>query len=121
MRRVVPVLTALAVIVAFSAVPLLAQPKDEVVFDAKMGKVTFQHKAHVDRKVECKTCHHKDDAGKEQACRTCHKETDTAGGAPAIKLAVHGKDQKSGLCITCHSKPENEKAPKKCTECHKKG
>lgn len=120
MKRFFAVFGALAVVLAWSAGPLFAEAKDQVVFETKMGKVTFMHKAHVDRKVECKTCHHKDDAGKEQACGTCHKATDTAGGAPKLQTAVHGKDNKSGRCLDCHLKDANKKAPTKCTDCHKK-
>lgn len=120
MKRLLGVFGALGLVLACSGSPVLGEAKDQVVFETKMGKVTFQHKAHVDRKVECKTCHHKDDAGKEQACKTCHKEADTAGGAPALKTAVHGKDNKSGKCLACHNQDANKKAPTKCTDCHKK-
>lgn len=118
MKRLMSVVVGFAVACVFYAAPLLAGAPDQAEFQTPMGKVTFKHKAHVDRKVECKTCHHKDEAGKEQACKTCHQKADTAGGAPSKKIAVHGKDNKSGTCLGCHMK--DAKAPQKCPDCHKK-
>jgi hypothetical protein len=68
---------------------------DTVVFPAKNGNVTFNHKAHA-AKLECKLCH--------------------GAGAPA-KIAID-KDKAHTLCKGCHA--DKKAGPTKCGECHKK-
>ncbi len=58
MRPVVAFLLTLTVFVALSAIA--AKAPDKIVFETKMGNVTFNHKAHVDRAGgKCETCHDK--------------------------------------------------------------
>jgi opacity protein-like surface antigen len=72
-----------------------AMAADTVVFPAKNGNVTFDHKAHQGR----------------VACKACHGE-----GAPS-KIAID-KDTAHKLCKGCHA--DMKKGPTKCGECHKK-
>ena len=117
-------LIVLAVTFAFVAVAFAAA-KDSYTFDAKNGKVTFNHKAHADKvgKGKCNTCHHtaKADGSDAKKCDECHKaeKGDQDGKeVPSIKDAAHKK------CKGCHekevAKDAEKKAPTKCTECHKK-
>ena len=92
--------------------------KDVVTFDVPYGKVTFNHKAHVDMKYECTKCHHTwkkgDTTGK--LCVDCHKAK-AEGKALSAKDALH-KD-----CQGCHKEAEAAKkpaGPTKCTGCHVK-
>ncbi|HJV67068.1 MAG TPA: cytochrome c3 family protein [Geomonas sp.] len=68
---------------------------DTVVFPAKNGNVTFNHKAH-SSKLECKACH--------------------GAGAPS-KIAID-RDKAHALCKGCHT--ERKAGPTKCGDCHKK-
>jgi hypothetical protein len=90
---------AVAAAVVFSAgVAAAADVPATITFEAKQGKVTFQHKAHQERlKGDCTKCH----ATKE-------------GG----KIEGFNKDKAHGLCKKCHE--TEKKGPTKCTECHKK-
>ena len=101
----------------------LTIPKDKevIVFDAKVGNVTFAHKKHADFKIaECTTCHHKylPTDIKMKACHDCHmhkKRTD----APKTKMAFHTR------CTTCHEDSTNNgdatgPVLKKCKLCHVK-
>ncbi len=82
----------------FCAATALAAGPETITLPAKMGNVTFAHKAHQERlKGECTKCH----ATKE-------------GG----KIEGFNKEKAHALCQTCHK--ENKKGPTKCTECHKK-
>jgi hypothetical protein len=92
--------------------------KDVVTFDVPYGKVTFNHKAHVDMKYECTKCHHTwkkgDTTGK--LCVDCHK-TKAEGKTPTAKEAFH-KD-----CKGCHEeakKAGKPAGPTGCTQCHVK-
>ena len=67
---------------------------DTVVFPAKNGNVTFNHKAH-SAKIECKACH--------------------GAGAPA-KIAID-MVKAHDLCKGCHEKKGSHA---KCADCHKK-
>ena len=63
------VLSSLMVTGAFAA-------KDEIVFDASMGKVTFAHKKHSETlKIDCLKCHHTWKQGETSGkkCMECHK------------------------------------------------
>ena len=65
------VLSGLMVTGAFAA-------KDEIVFDAPNGKVTFAHKKHSETlKIDCLKCHHTWKAGETSGkkCTECHKAT----------------------------------------------
>jgi hypothetical protein len=73
----------------------------------------FDHKAHVDAKVECKTCHHKAKDGVANVkCDTCHQKQ-AVDKTPSFKDAFHKN------CKGCHEKAKNPKAPTKCNGCHK--
>lgn len=58
-----------------------AGPPDELVFPARQGAVTFNHKEHVKGNIGCKTCHDRKGGkikglGKEWAhkvCKGCHE------------------------------------------------
>jgi len=106
-------LTLLLVTLALAAgiESLLAQkPPEKVVFQSKMGNVTFDHAAHVKRaNADCKTCHpalfkqsstepinfkanmHKTAEAAKTSCGACH----TPGGASF---------ETKGNCAKCHVK-----------------
>ena len=88
-----------------------AAPPDKVDLSKYKGTksgVQFDHKKHVDGKIDCAKCHHKPDGAKKEAsCGNCHKE----GAAVGVKDAFHKQ------CKDCHSK--GGKGPTKCGECHK--
>jgi hypothetical protein len=70
-------------------------PPIEVVFQTKMGDVTFPHQSHSER-IECKVCHGEG----------------TPGKFPLDKDSAHK------LCRGCHE--EKGAGPTKCPDCHKK-
>jgi c(7)-type cytochrome triheme protein len=100
-------------ILSVAALGVLAQEKKpplKLVFEAKMGNVTFDHAAHVKReKNDCKVCHdklfkqdkaaplnfkagmHKPAEAAKTACGACH----TPGGAAF---------ETKGNCNKCHVK-----------------
>ncbi|MFC1589335.1 cytochrome c3 family protein [Pseudomonadota bacterium] len=101
----------------------LTIPKDKevIVFETRIGGVTFPHKIHADLSItECKTCHHKHEPTdlKVKACHECHmhkKRTE----APKTKTAFHSR------CTTCHEYTiagGQTAGPmlKKCKLCHVK-
>jgi opacity protein-like surface antigen len=83
-----------ATLIVFAASAAMAA--DCVVYPASMGKVTFPHKAHMDKLKNCKLCHE---------------------GKPG---KIEGFDKKSAhkLCIDCHKKMNA--GPTGCKDCHKK-
>lgn len=94
-----------------------ADAPEKVVLQAKMGNVTFPHKAHSETlKITCVTCHHTTKEGQEaEKCSKCHGADPKA---PAVKDAFHK------VCQDCHktkNEKEGKKAPTKCTQCHIKG
>ena len=89
-------LGVVVMLVLFLAVPVIAA--DMVTVKAKMGDVTFNHKAH----------------GEKADCKTCHGDT-TPG-----KFALGGKDAAHKLCAGCHDAKKAGPATNKCMECHKK-
>lgn len=91
MKKIVVVLLLLV----FVAVPVIAA--DMVTLKAKMGDVTFNHKAHSEAN-DCKVCH--------------------GDGTPA-KLTL-GKDPAHKLCGGCHTEKKAGPQATKCMECHKK-
>lgn len=82
------VLTACYATVALAA--------DTMVFKAKNGDVTFNHKAHQGKVTDCKKCHEK---------------------GPG-KIEGFGKDIAHKTCKGCHE--EMKAGPTKCGDCHKK-
>ncbi len=93
--------------------------KDEIVFDAPNGKVTFNHKKHNETlKIDCLKCHHTWKKGETSGkkCLECHK-AGTEGKGVSAKDAFHK------TCKGCHdeSKKANKPAgPTGCTQCHVK-
>jgi hypothetical protein len=92
--------------------------KDVITFDVPYGKVTYNHKKHVDMKYECTKCHHTwkkgETAGK--LCVDCHK-------AKAEGKTLSAKDAFHKDCKGCHeeAKKANKPAgPTGCTKCHVK-
>ena len=85
------------------------KPPAKLVFESKMGKVTFDHAKHAERaKNDCAVCHeklfpqsraplnykaglHKPAEAKKQSCAGCH-----VGGGAAF--------ESKGNCNTCHQK-----------------
>ncbi len=107
-RAVLAILIVTAV--AFAAGTLYAQAPPTTVTlakAAKLGPVTFNHAAHAAMKANA-------------ACTACH--TTEKGGKIKDGMFHPTKPAPSltGGCIDCHKKPENVKAPKTCTGCHKK-
>lgn len=84
----------------------------------KLAPVSFPHSLHVEKqKIECAKCHHKEqDPTQPEQCVKCHPVTGAKEGVPVFKDAYHKQ------CIDCHKEvvAKGNKAPTKCTECHKK-
>jgi c(7)-type cytochrome triheme protein len=114
MKKRTKIILTLAVLVSLClALNLLGQAAtkapDKIVFDAKMGKVTFDHAKHLEReKSDCKVCHdkifpqskaplnfgagmHKPAEAKKASCAACH----IAGGKAF---------ETKGNCNKCHVK-----------------
>lgn len=121
-KRITAVLVGLiavfSIVVALSADGSAKKPNPkQVVFEAKNGKVTYNHEAH-EKRAKCETCHHMMATEKDKvACRSCH--TDKAEGR---RLAA--KDAFHKACKGCHEEQvkadPNSKAPTKCNGCHVK-
>ncbi len=114
---------ALLVAILFAAgmLALAAEiPADKAVikFEAKVGTVTFPHKAHVDSGAKCVDCHHTVKEGQTpQKCGACHDPKEAKGAAPRLVDAMHKN------CKGCHEKATaaGKKAPgKDCKACHVK-
>ncbi len=109
MRNLLAVLTALCLISGLVALAAV-NPPEKLVFESKMGNVTFQHAKHVERaKGDCKVCHdklfqqsakaplnykagmHKPAEASKTACAACH----VAGGTAFVT---------TGNCAKCHVK-----------------
>ena len=93
--------------------------KDQIVFDAPNGKVTFNHKKHNETlKIDCLKCHHTWKQGETSGkkCMDCHRAS-VEGKALSVKDAFHK------TCKGCHdeAKKANKPAgPTGCTQCHVK-
>lgn len=92
--------------------------KETIKFEAKIGNVTFGHKAHVDYGAKCEDCHHPvKDAEAKFLCSDCHDAKETKGNVLKLADAVHKN------CKGCHEKTvaAGKKAPSKdCKACHVK-
>ena len=102
-------LLALVALAWLSGPGTAQEPPKELVFESKMGNVTFHHAKHVEReKGDCKACHdklfpqskaplnfkagmHKPAEAKKESCAGCHVD---GGQAFASK----------GNCKNCHVK-----------------
>ena len=107
MKTLAAFLLVLSLLVTLSAIA--ADAPDKIEFEAKMGKVTFDHKAHTERaKEDCTVCHdklfpqsrepinfkakmHKEAEANKSSCGSCHH----AGGAAF---------ETKGNCKSCHVK-----------------
>ncbi|MBK9169418.1 MAG: cytochrome C [Bryobacterales bacterium] len=101
-----------AAILLLSLGLLVAQEKapDSLVYEAKFGKVTFDHKKHTDREGgKCEPCH-------DQPFAKAH------GKLGDYKLAMHKKAEASkASCATCHHDGGKSFASKgNCNKCHAK-
>jgi c(7)-type cytochrome triheme protein len=101
--------TTVLVLICARALTGAETAPDKLVFESKMGTVTFDHAKHVEReKTECTNCHdklfpqskaplnfkagmHKQAEAKKESCAGCHHE---GGSAFATK----------GNCKSCHVK-----------------
>ncbi len=113
MRYVIAFIVALSML----ALGVVAQDKkapDKIVFEAKMGKVTYDHAQHVARaKNNCKVCHdtvfpqskaplnfkaamHKTAEANKTSCGFCHHPAAADGGTKAFET--------KGNCTKCHVK-----------------
>jgi len=92
MKRII----AAAALTLFTAGMALAAGPETISLPAKMGTVTFPHKAHQEKLKDCKICHEK---------------------GPG-KIEGFGKDWAHKTCKGCHA--EKKAGPTKCNECHKK-
>ena len=107
---------------AQAEVPIPAD-KDVILFESKLGKVTFHHRKHADMSItQCTTCHHtfkpEEDAA-VKACSECHGTKKTAD-VPALKDSVHLR------CQGCHQYTIDHgghagPTKKECKLCHIKG
>ena len=86
------IIVAAALVIACAVSAVAA---DVIVYPARTGNVTFDHKAHSSR-FECKLCH--------------------GAGAPS-KIAID-KDVAHKLCKGCHA--QRKEGPTRCVDCHKK-
>ncbi|MBZ5610458.1 MAG: hypothetical protein LAP38_19525 [Acidobacteriia bacterium] len=86
------------------------KPPDKLTFDAKNGKVTFDHAAHVkSAKGDCKTCHDK-------------LFPESASAPLNFKAGVHKPAEKAKTsCGSCHRPGGNAFESKgNCAKCHVK-
>ena len=119
MRSIIRIICISAVVAALVMLCVRAlagaeQAPDKLVFESKMGAVTFDHAKHGD--VACVDCHH-DEADGKFKCGGCHK-AEPEGDIPKIKDAMHKKD--SGKCRSCHFGKQATAKKLKCADCHKK-
>ena len=84
----------LLVLAVFVGTAVVAVAADTVTYEAKTGKVTFNHKAH----------------GERLGCEACHQ------GTPA-KIAIDKAAAHGDACKNCH---KEKNGPTKCKECHVK-
>ncbi len=90
MKRIIPLLIATLV-----SAPI-AKAADTMIFQAKNGNITFNHKHHTDFLKDCKNCHDKNPG----------------------KIANFGKDYAHKTCKGCHE--VRGMGPTRCGLCHRK-
>jgi hypothetical protein len=132
MKRLVVILSVLAVAFAFSGLAYAQEKAPTVVIlkGSPMGGVKFDHAKHSKLEgVKCDACHHASKPEKpsktaHQECQGCHTKAATAPMKTNAQGAFHVAMAKSGLCIDCHVKAiaAGKAAPAagKCQMCHKK-
>ncbi len=99
----------------------LTIPDDKavIVFNTKLGDVTFAHAMHAGLSItECTTCHHKMEPGDTavKPCHECHQHKSDEN-APKTKKAFHTR------CTGCHEYTvaggqHAGPVKKKCRLCH---
>jgi hypothetical protein len=115
---------ALALAVTLAIATAGIAPEQEVLtFEAKLGKVTFEHKVHAEMEgVECVSCHHTIEEGETpKSCGSCHPDKAAEGEVPKLQDAVHDN------CWNCHQEKADAGAAhgplkgfKNCKDCHVK-
>jgi hypothetical protein len=96
----------------------IPQDKKVILFETKLGDVTFAHQKHADLSItQCTTCHHKSDPGDTvmKPCHECHQHKSKEPAA--AKTAFHNR------CTGCHEYTVaggQQAGPlkKKCKLCH---
>jgi hypothetical protein len=127
-RTILALFIIVAIGLAFSATAYAqaAKPPGVVMLKAPLGVVKFDHAAHSKKPgATCATCHHaskpeKAMKGAQENCGDCHTSVAAAPMTTKLQAAFHDPMAKKGICIDCHLKNAEKKAPTKCTECHKK-
>jgi c(7)-type cytochrome triheme protein len=104
-------LAALLTFVTSTAPGFQDQPKapDKIVFKAKTGDVTYDHKKHTDREKD--------------NCASCHPKLFPQSKAPInFKAAMHKTAEAAkSSCASCHVEKGTAFASKgNCTKCHVK-
>lgn len=108
--RIITILTALFVTFSLASLAQEKKAPEKLVFQTKMGNVTYDHAKHLERaKGDCKVCHdklwaqdakaplnfkagmHKVAEKGKTSCATCH----VAGGTAFVS---------TGNCAKCHVK-----------------
>ena len=87
-------------------------PPPKVVFESKMGNVTFDHAKHVERE--------------KNDCTVCHDKLFPQSKAPInFKLGMHKPaEAKKTSCAACHvagGRAYQASLPANCKKCHVKG
>jgi hypothetical protein len=93
-RKAMKKMIILMMLITFASVGV-AIAVDTVVYEAKKGNVTFNHKAHSEVVGDCAKCHE---------------------GEPA-KIEIDKASAHKDACKTCHKEMSG---PTKCNDCHKK-
>lgn len=111
MRNILVFFAVLSLTFVVSVAPAFQQPKppDSLVFEAKNGNVTFDHKKHVERE--------------KGNCAECHPKVFPQSKAPLnFKAAIHKTAEKAkSSCATCHVEGGTAFASKgNCAKCHTK-
>jgi hypothetical protein len=105
------VVTGALFLVASLAMAGAPDKVDFTKYKDKKSAVSFDHKAHVGRNIQCATCHHKAKRWKEGGLLRILPSEGGAGTTPSFQDAFHKQ------CKDCHKK--EGKGPTKCAECHK--
>lgn len=93
------------------SVLMLPKPEKQAELKGMMRPVSFNHKLHESKNMDCRTCHHK----KIAACSTCHSyEGKADGNFVTFGQAMHKSTAKQS-CIGCHNR-ETQKPD--CAGCH---
>ena len=115
---------ALPVVIAGAAAPDTITMQVPAGAEATKAAVTFAHKKHVDRGLDCLVCHHKaaskDDA-KSCASEGCHSDASKAAKKEPTGYysAFHSKAG-TASCLACHKteKKAGKNPPVGCKDCH---